>query len=105
MTKYVFKNPNQITKKMAGSTHFSFQDIIKKLMEDSYIEGLYKSSKALKIVATSSKPAKSKCKLMDLLNIVMKAMMVKSIMVLGAAVNMSKKRCTVTMTKRMSLWP
>ena len=52
---------------MAGSTHSSFQDIIKKLMEDSYIEGLCKSLKALKIVATSSKPVKSKCKLMDLL--------------------------------------
>ena len=37
-------------------------------MQDSYIEGLCRSLKALKIVATPSKPAKSKRKLMDLLN-------------------------------------
>ena len=67
-TKYVFENPDKITKKMAGSTHPFFQDFIKKLIEDSYIEGLCRSLKALKIGATTSKPAKSKRKLMDLLN-------------------------------------
>ena len=68
-TKYVFENPDKITKKMAGSTHPFFQDFIKKLIEDSYIEVLCRSLKALKIGATTSKPAKSKRKLMDLLNI------------------------------------
>ena len=67
-TKYVFKNPDQITKKMVGSTHPFFQDFIKKLMQDFYIEGLCRSLKALKIGATTSKPAKSKHKLMGLLN-------------------------------------
>ena len=67
-TKYVFENPDKITKKMVGSTHPFFQDFIKKLIEDSYIEGLCRSLKALKIGATTSKPVKSKCKLMDLLN-------------------------------------
>ena len=67
-TKYVFENPDQITKKMAGSTHPYFQDFIKKLMQDSYIEGLCRSLKALKIGETTSKPAKSKRKLMDLPN-------------------------------------
>ena len=37
-------------------------------MQDSYIEGLCRSLKALKIRATPNKPAKSKCKLVDLLN-------------------------------------
>ena len=37
-------------------------------MQDSYIEGLCRSLKALKIVATPSKSAKSKRKFMDLLN-------------------------------------
>ena len=67
-TKYVFENPDQITKKMAGSIHPFFEDFIKKLMQDSYIEGLCRSLKALKIGPTTSKPAKSKRKVMDLLN-------------------------------------
>ena len=53
---------------MTGSTYPFFQDFIKKLIEDSYIEGLFRSLKALEIGATPSKPAKSKHKLMDLLN-------------------------------------
>ena len=53
---------------MTGSTHPLFQDFIKKLRQDSYIEGLFRSLKALEIEAIPSKPVKSKRKLMDLLN-------------------------------------
>ena len=66
-TKHVFENHDQITKKIAGSTHPFLQDFIKKLTQDS-IEGLCRSLKALKIGATPNIPAKSKRKLMDLLN-------------------------------------
>ena len=53
---------------MEGSTHTFFHASIKKPAEDSYTDGLSRSLKALKIGEAHSKPAKSKGKLIDLLN-------------------------------------
>ena len=52
---------------MEGSTHHFFQAFIKKTAEDSYIDGLSRSLKALKIREAPSKPVKSKRKLINFL--------------------------------------
>ena len=67
VTKCVFDNPVRIAKNMEGSTHHFFQAFIKKTAEDSYIDGLSRSLKALKIREAPSKPVKSMRKLINFL--------------------------------------
>ena len=59
------ENSVQFSKKMEQSTHPFFQELIKKPSEESYLNGLCRSLKALKI-GGPSKPKTSKRKPLEL---------------------------------------